>query len=277
MSTTISSDEKPLTAAIREWLSAHPLAEDQELDVHGVPADLFELATTDDRLRQLNHQIKALPLQQQKLLLYISREIDTALIIESMEYSSPELFWLDKALLIKEVDPTARQQDVLRVFSMNESLLDVIYSVSDQMDIEADKAKSRTYRNWLLIAAPVILLLVFLFVYPVLIKPDPVTLYEKFKVTYRPDTATLDTSNYAGGSYYEALLLMNEGNFTESARLFEEMIPGNSPYRTGSRWFLALINLRNGDRQSCREQLVAIRNDDPEFFRQVAEKLWRKL
>ncbi|MFA5816816.1 MAG: hypothetical protein WC865_14480 [Bacteroidales bacterium] len=262
---------------IRKWLDDNTLTENQELDVHGIPVSLFDLTDTDDRLKQLNRQIKGLPIQQQKLLLYLSRDIDPALIIESMEYSSPELFWLDKALLIKEFDPTARQQDVLQVFAVNESLLAEIYSVSDIMDLEAEKSKSHKYRNWSLIAAPVILLLVYLFIYPVLIKPDPVALYEKFKVTYRPDIASIDTTSYVGGSYYEALLLMDEGNFAESAKLFEEMIPGDSPFRVSSRWFLALINLRNGDRASCREQLKAIQNDDPAFYKQVAEKLSRKL
>jgi len=55
------------------------------------------------------------------------------------------------------------------------------------------------------------------------------------------------------------------------------MISGDSPFRVSSRWFLALINLRNGDRASCREQLKAIQADDPSFYKQVAEKLFRKL
>lgn len=262
---------------IRKWLDDNPLTENQELDVHGVPVSLFDLTDADDRLKQLNRQIKGLPLQQQKLLLYLSRDMDPALIIESMEYQSPELFWLDKALLIKEVDPTARQQDVLQVYAVNESLLAEIYAVSDIMDREAEKSKNRKYRNWSLIATPVILLLVYLFVFPVLIKPDPVALYEKFRGTYRPDIASIDTTSYAGGSYYEALLLMDEGNFTESSKLFEEMIPADSSFRVSSRWFLALINLRNGDKESCKEQLKAIQNDDPAFYKKVAEKLFRKI
>jgi hypothetical protein len=266
-----------LAAAIREWLAGHPLTEDQELDVHGVPVSLFDLTDTDDRLKQLNRQIRGLPLQQQKLLLYLSRNIDPALIIESMEYPSPELFWLDKALLIKVVDPTARQQDVKLVFAINESLLDEIYAVSDIMDLETEKTKNRKYRRWLLMASPVVLLLVLMFVYPLLTKPDPVRLYEKFRVAYRPDPAAIDTTAYEGGLYYEAMLQMDEGNYTESARLLEELISGESAYRSRSRWFLALINLRNGDRESCKEQLVAIRNDDPAFYKSVAVKLWQKL
>ena len=266
-----------LTTQIRQWLAEHPLTEDQELDIHGVPTELFELANSDERLRQLNLQIKSLPLQQQKLLLYLSRDIDPAIIIESMEYPSPELFWLDKALLIKEVDPTARQQDVLHVFAANESLLADLYAVSDAMDLEAEKSKSHKNRNRMLLAASVILILSAIFIYPLVIKPNPVALYEKFKTSFRPDMASVDTSSYAGGSYYEAVLLMEEGNFSESAKLFEELIPSDSTFRISSRWFLALINLRNGDKESCLEQLRAIRNDDPAFYKRVAEKLLLKL
>jgi len=266
-----------LTAEIRQWLTEHPVTEDQSLDIHGVPPELFELTNNDERLRQLNLQIKKLPLQQQKLLLYLSRDMDPALIIESMEYLSPELFWLDKAKLIKEIDPAARQQDVLRVFAANESLLAEIYAVSDLMDIEAEKSKSKKTRNRMLLVASVILILTAIFIYPLVIKPDPVAWYEKYKTSFRPDMAAIDTSSYAGGAYFEALLLMEEGNFSESARLFEEMIPSDSTFRTSSRWFLALINLRNGEKESCLEQLRAIRNDDPAFYKRVAEKLFQKL
>ena len=60
---------------IRKWLDDNPLTENQELDVHGVPESLFDLTDTDDRLKQLNRQIKGLPILQQKLLLYLSRDI----------------------------------------------------------------------------------------------------------------------------------------------------------------------------------------------------------
>lgn len=262
---------------IRKWLDDNPLKEDQELDVHGVPEILFDLATTDDRLKQLNRQIKKMPLQQQKLLLYLSRDLDPALIIESMEYSSPDLFWLDKALLIKEVDPTARKHDVLEVFAINESVLGEIFEVSDDIDREAEQTKSRKYRNYLLVSAPVLLLLVFLFIYPLLTSSDPVSLYEKFRLTYLPDISSVDTTTYSGGSYYEALRLLDEGNYTQSAELFEELIPADSTYRVSGRWFLALINLRNGDKESCMDLLRAIRIDDPVFYKQVADKLLRKL
>ncbi|MCX6226440.1 MAG: hypothetical protein NTV01_17105, partial [Bacteroidia bacterium] len=108
-------------------------------------------------------------------------------------------------------------------------------------------------------------------------KPDPVAMYEKFKVSYRPDITAIDTTSYAGASYYEALLLMDEGNFTESTWLFEEMITVDTTFGVSPRWFLALINLRKGDKQSCMDQLEAIKNSDPAFYKQVAEKLYRKL
>lgn len=273
----MTSEAGQLDAAIRKWLADHPFSQDQELDIHGIPTELFDQLNVDIRLKQLNRQIKGLPLQQQKLLLYLSRDIDPALIIESMEYSSPELFWLDKALLIKEVDPTARQQDVIEVFSINDSLLNEIIAVSDVVDREKEKSKGRRYRNGSLIAAPVILLLLYLFVYPLVVKPDPVALFEKFNSGYTPDRALIDTTTYNGGSYYEALLLMDEKQYMESATLFKELITVDSSLRTSSRWFLALINLRNGDRESCREQLSAIRSEDPDFYKQVAEPLYRKL
>ena len=273
----MSSNGEQLVLEIRKWLADYPLTENQEIDIDGVPVSLFNLTDTNDRLKQLNRQIRELPLQQQKLLRYLSQDLDPTLIIESMEYPSPDLFWLDKALLIKEVDPTARQQDVLQVFAINESLLNKIYEVSDIMDLEVEKSKNRKYRNYLLLFAPVFLGMVVLFIFPLLIKPDPIALYEKYRSTYWPDITSIDTTSYSGGSYYEALMLMDEGNFVEAAILFEEMIPGESTYRVSSRWFLALIRLRSGDRQSCKEQLRAIRADDPAFYKRVAEKLYRKL
>lgn len=271
------SNSNPLMAGIRSWLEDHPLSEDQSPDLHDVPSSLFDLTDADDRLKQLNRQIRGLPPQQQKLLLYLSRDVAPALIIESMEYPSPELFWLDKALLVKEVDPTVRQQDVLQVMAMNEFLVNEIISESDRMDLEKEKSTKRRYRNWSLIAVPVILLLIYLFVYPVLFRTDPVELYYQYKGTYRPDLTAIDTTSYAGGTYYEALLLMDEGKFTESATLFEEMILRDSAFRVSSRWFLALINLRKGDEQSSKEQLKALQSDDPVFFNKVAVKLYREI
>jgi hypothetical protein len=260
---------------IRKWLADNPISEEVELDVHAVPESIFDLTDASDRIKLLNRQIKALPLQQQKLLHYLSRNVDQALIIESMEYASPELFWLDRALLIKEVDPTARQNDVLRVFAVNEQLLDEIYAVSDIMDLEAEKSKNRKSLKYSLIAAPFFLALVFMFIYPLLVKPNPVALYDEYKNAYQPILSSIDTTSYVGGSYFEALLLMKEGNFSESATLFREIIPVDSTYRASSRWFLALISLRNGDQQSCKEQLKAIQSEDPAFYKKVAEKLDR--
>ncbi len=266
-----------MEAEIRKWLVNHPLTAENDVGVHDVPVSLFELTDTDDRVKQLNRQIKSLPLQQQKLLLYLSRDIEPSLIIESMEYSSPELFWLDKALLVKEVDPTARQHDVLQVFAANEFLLKEIYEVSDKMDREAEKSKNRKYLRWSLISVPVILLLLYLLVYPVVMKPNPVALFEKYKSGFAPNLASVDTTSYTGGSYYEAVTLLEEGNYSNAAKLFEELITSDSTYRSGSRWFLALINLRNGDKSSCKEQLKALQSDDPAFYNRVADKLFRKL
>lgn len=270
-------DSNPLMTEIRKWLQSHPLTDDSGLDVHEVPLAIFDLTDTDERLKHLNRQIKGLPLQQQKLLLYLSRDIEPALIIESMEYPSPELFWLDKALLVKEVDPTARQQEVLQVFEINQNLVDEIYAVSDIMENEVEKSKSRKYRRWSLIAAPVILALLVLVVYPVLFKPDTSALYDQFKSAYKVDLQSIDTTSYNGGSFYEAILLMDQGDFAASAKLFEELIPADSSYRVTSRWFLALINLHNGDLESCREQLKALRVDDQSFYKRVAEKLSGKI
>jgi hypothetical protein len=273
----MSPGSKLLKDEIKQWLKDHPLDQNAELDVHGVPIPLFDLVADDHRLTQLNRQIKSLTLPQQKLLLYLSRDIEPALIIESMEYASPELFWLDKALLVKEVDPTARQQDVRQVFQITEQLLDEIFQVADELDQETEKKKNRKFRKWLVFSAPVVLLFAVLFLYPVLIKPDPVALYDSFKGAYRPDTDSVDTIGYAGAAYADALYLLEEGNFNEAAKLFAEVIPADSSLRTASRWFLALISIRNGDKPGCNEQLRIIRNDDPDFYRNVAEKLYRKV
>ncbi len=266
-----------MEAEIRKWLSTHPLTAENELDVHGVPESLFELTGIDDRLKQLNRQIKGLPIQQQKLLLYLSRDIEPALIIESMEYASPDLFWLDKALLVKEVDPSARQHDVLKVFAANEALLEEIYQVSDRMDREAEKSKNRRYLIWSLASAPVVLSVLILLVYPLLVKPDPVALYEEFKSAYVQNISSIDTTSYTGGSYVEAIAQLKDGNYSVAAKLFEELVGSDSTFRSASRWYLVLINLRDGDRKTCKEQLKILEADDPAFYRKVAEKLAGKL
>jgi len=262
---------------IRKWLETHPLKDDQELDVYGVPDFLFDLTDNDDRLKLLNRQIKSLPLQQQKLLLYLARDIEPRLIIESMEYASPELFWLDKALLIKIVDSSARKNDVLLVFAANEFLLNEIHEVADSMEQEVAKTKKRKLQILTLIAVPIVLLFVGLFVLPEMNKPNPVALFEQFKSAYQPPWTSIDTTSFAGGNYYEAFMLLKEDHFTESARLFEETVVADAAFRTGSRWFLALINLQKGDLRSCRDQLRAIKSEDPAFYRSIAKGLDTRL
>jgi hypothetical protein len=273
----MNSEASALMEKVRLWLSDHPLEANQDVDVHWVPAELFQMTDADDRLKALNHQIKGLPLKLQKLLLYLAKDTDPSLIIESLEYASPELFWLDKAVLVKEVDPKARQQDVLQVFEINARLLDRILETADEMDREAEKVRSRKIRRWSILAGPLLVLLLYLFVYPLVFRPSPTALFEKFRSAYRPDWSRIDTTAYEGSNYYDAVTLLDDGDFAEAAALFEELVPADSLYRIPARWFLALINLHSGDRQATLEQLKAIRFEDPDFYKKVAEELDRKL
>lgn len=262
---------------IREWLQAHPLPAGEELSIYEVPETLFEAACSDNRLTELNRRIHSLSLNQQQLLHYLSRDIDTALIIESMNYASPELFWLDRATLVRELDTTARKQDVLQVFRINDQLVEAIYEVADQIDIEDNKVRDRKYRIGFLLAAPLVLLIAIVFLYPVLRSPDPAALYEKYSGAYRPDPAAVDTTASGGLAWQEALIRLGEEDFSGAADWLEEGITGEGPYRTGSRWFLALISLQQGNREGCRNQLDAIRREDPAFFTRYAAKLWKEV
>jgi hypothetical protein len=259
----MNADDTLLIRAIRHWLSGHPLTDGSELDVHGVPEDVFDLAVEDDWLRQLNRQIRRLPAAQQRLLRYLSRDIDPALIIESMEYSSPELFWLDKALLVKEIDPSARQQDVLQVFDANESLVAEIIRVSDLMDEEGEKSHNRRFRKWSLIAAPVLLIILFTVIYPLLFKPDPVALYDRFINRYTPVSGNMDSLSLEGVTFYEGIDLLEEGSFSEAAGLFTQVIQSGGAHQPEARWFLALSQLRTNNRDACIAELKALRSESP--------------
>ena len=274
---SMNQADSTLESEIRNWLVLNLVQENTGLEVYDVPESLFNRLIDEERLQQLNSQIRGLPLQQQKLLRYLSRDLDPAIIIESMEYASPELFWLDKALLVKEIDPSARQHDVLQVFAANEHLVDEIIRISDLMDREKEKAKSKKYRKWIVIAAPVVVLLSVLVLYPLLFKPDPVALFDRYSGSFLPDTAAVDTTSLSGAAYLEALILMEDGDYAESGRIFQELIPADTLYRIPSRWFLALIELRSGDFMSCKEQLTAIRSEEPDFFRKYAAGLFGKL
>ncbi len=262
-------DDAVLNNAVRQWLREHPLQDGTSPDVHVVPESLFELAESDERLQQLNQLIKSLPAPQQRLLRYLSMDIEPALIIESMEYSSPELFWLDKALLVKEVDPTARQQDVIRVFEVNESLVALIIRISDLMEEEDVKARNRRFRKGTLIAAPLVLALLYFVVYPMLFRPDPIALFDKYIGRYTTDTTDMDSLSFAGATYLEASALLEAGRYAESAGLFQQVIQADTLLQTDARWYLALCELRTGNTKGCAEQLRLLRSGDPVFFRRV--------
>jgi hypothetical protein len=112
-----------------------------------------------------------------------------------------------------------------------------------------------------------------LFIYPLLVKPDPAVLFDRFSNTCIPELQDVDTTLYWPGQYYEACRLFREASFTEAEFILRNIAGQGDVYSTGISWLLALIYLNRGMGSSCREQLEVIRETDPVFYRTCCRKL----
>jgi len=210
------------------------------------------------------------------------------LIRETLVFSSPEEFWIRRKTIITwlfrsaGLDPlpdltTELVGRVLKVFKVRQSLIETMAFVSDSMDKDREKKKN-TRKKWISLSlAPLILAACILIVYPILVKPDPAVLFERYRSSLPADTLNIDTTNYNASRYYQAMVLFGTDDLATAKSLLDELILEGTEYQTTARWFESLILLREGKLAPCREQLKLIREEDPAFFKVHGANLLKDL
>jgi hypothetical protein len=282
------ADGRLHTSEIGKWLKENPLPEQEGLDAYGVPEELFLLHESTQLEKQADRFIRSLSTPDQKLLFYVSQNMSPELIREVLPFDSPEQYWIKKDYLLQSLqgyfgrtvssEPgTDLINAVIRVFRMREELAEMILTESDLMEKEEEKAKNKRRGRIYLISSPFVLLLALIFILPLLKKPDLLSLFDQYRTTYQTDTTAIDTTQYSGNRFYQAMEFFLTGELPQARVLLEELVSEGTEYQVTSRWYLALIHLKEGNSAACREQLMVLREEDPVFFRAYGRKLVRRL
>ncbi|HBB92912.1 MAG: hypothetical protein A2X22_07725 [Bacteroidetes bacterium GWF2_49_14] len=284
----MTADGRPQKSDIGRWLKENPLPEQEGLDAFGVPEELFLLHELTGLEKQADRFIRTLVAEDQKLLFYISRDLAPDLIREVLPFDSPEQYWIRKEQLMQGLqksfgrDITAEPGNdlitaVTHVFMIREKLAEMILVEADVQEKETEKIRNKRRARVCLLSAPVILLLAFVFIYPALKKPDILSLFAQYKTTFQADTTAIDTTQYAGNRFYQAMDFFLSDELPQARTLFEELISEGTEFQVTSRWYLALIFLHEGNKDACREQLKLLKEEDPAFFNEYGKKLHRKI
>jgi len=241
-----------------------------------------------EQILKTDRFIRSLPLEDQKLLVYHCRGLSQEIIRETIGYESPELYWIRLSGVVnglqKEMGrepepdiPPELKAVVRQVESIRDGLVKEILEVSDNIDREARKKRNRTKALFSISGGLLLLLAAFWFIWPKWVRPDAAGLFDQYQSSLRIDTATIDTTRYDGNRFYEALDCFLSGELVPARALFMELVAEGTGYGVESRWFAALIDLRQENLESCREQLRLLKESDPVFFEAYGRKLLKKL
>ena len=274
--------------AIRRFLTDNSLAASQLAGMEEVPDTLFDLIEPDPSLAETNRKISTLNSRKRKLLRYYCEGHDPKLILESLDFETPDQLWIDLAEAAGSVagrasrggsDPLGLEwkQQVLRVFEAYDRLADRLAEVLEQLEEQTDKLRKKSRRIWSLILFPAILVPAILIFYPMVTRPGLGGLYEYYRSVYQPDLALIDTLELAGRDFVDAVTLFWEEDMEAATALFVSVSESLSPHATSACWFLTLIGLYNQDGQGSREYLEMIRVMDPDFFNLYGRKLMKSL
>jgi hypothetical protein len=253
---------------IIEWLKAHPLDDQSALDELTIPSGLLELIPVAPEDRALAGFIDNLSDEDRKLLNFLLRELPAEAIIESMDFESPEEFWIRKRRLEEEL-ANRPMSGVARIFLERRQWADRILEMADALDREADKSRNRKRLRISLLLSPVFLAACYFLFWPLLVKPDPATLFEKYREKVQVDTTQIDTTNYNGSRWYDAMVVFYSDDPLASQSLLLDLVDEGTEYLTQARWFLGLTYLRQGNLKDYRSQLSILKEEDPEFYHSI--------
>jgi|GEM_PF-1195192 len=255
---------------IIEWLKAHHLDEQSGLDELTIPPGLLLLIPTDPEDRETAEIIDGLTETDRKILNYLSKGLPDEVIVESLESESPEGYWIRKEQILKLVDPKG---PAARIFAGRRKWAERILELADELDREAEKIRNRKRMRISVILSPFFLVACYFIFWPLLVRPDTAALFDKYRESVSVDTTIIDTTNYNGSRWYDAMVEFYSDDPATSQPLLQELIDEGTEYLPKARWFLSLTYLRQGDIRECRSQLSVIKEEDPEFYQTIPRRL----
>jgi hypothetical protein len=266
-------------ARIIGWLKAHPLDENATLDEFSIPEEIWRQVPLEPYEAELSGLIDGLSPDDQKLLCYLARSLPADAIIESMEFASPEEFWVRKSAVEEKLEgwQAGWPGTVAGIFEKRRVWAEKILELADVVDRENEKTRNRKRLKVSLFLSPFFLAACFLIFWPMLVKPDPAVLFERFRNAVPVDTALIDTTNYNGARWYQAMSDFYSDDPITSQILLQELIDEGTEYLTPARWFLSLTFLRRGNFRECRTQLELLKDEDPSFDKKTIRLLYKQL
>ncbi len=232
---------------------------DDYLEIYDVPEIVFHLSENDKKLQDLNHRVKSLPPEFQKLLHFIIKDYEAGNICETMAYSDQTEYWRKREECLKEfVGSDGKLTEELKsnlniVFEKYSKIRDNFLFNTDLISKQIKKKRNR--KKWIItgLIAVIVPLVFFLLIFPRLIQKDFKELF-----FYAADK-----------SGYEMTI--------DSTDLLDEMILEEELYTPESYWLLAMKSLQIGDSEGCRDQLKSLRASDRELFVKRGRYIFRRL
>lgn len=109
---------------------------------------------------------------------------------------------------------------------------------------------------------------------------EVVTLYSNGqfqKALAKADSLLYSQPENTGLLFFNGLTAMELGQTDQSIRMFTQVIPRGGSYEMYSRWYLALIYLRQENFAACRDQLSTLKKINGRPYEKQIDKLYRKL
>ena len=261
---------------IEQWLSEHPLDPDKSLDSWELPEEIIRSEVSEDRLLQADRFLRTLSREDQELLVYSCKGLDPALILESLPGLSAGEYWDRRNHLCDLLGPVT-PDSIVEIHQIREQLAVRVIETGEAMERAKEAERNRRRTRWFLGLSPVFLAAVLFGILPVLLKPSPSELFNRYRSLLPADTLQPDTVSYDGLRWYEAQVSYYSGNPSDAVPLLEELLTEGTDRINAARWMLAMSYLQAGDRSRCREQLKLIRESDPDFFSRYGRDVIRKL
>lgn len=211
---------------------------------------------------------------------------------------------------MKEIEEDKLIQDLILISRKKQKIRETLAFTRKAHEVYLAHQRRVRIRLWTIsISSVAAVFLLALVVLPSFLALDGTSQYNVLYTKYEPDIATRAfgpkdkitevISLYTEGQNKQALILadsllnsqpdnskllffkglteMELNHPDQAARLFTQIIPQGGPIEAWSRWYLALIYLRQDNFTACRNQLAALKKIDDHPYKKEIDKLYHKL
>jgi len=211
---------------------------------------------------------------------------------------------------MKEIEEDELIQNLILISQKKRKIRETLAFTRKAHEVYLARRSRARIRLWTIsLASAAAVFLLALVVLPSFFALDGTSEYNILYRKFEPEIATRDSgpkdqmseviSLYTEGQYKQALVLADSLLYSQpdnnkllffkgltemelnqpdqATRLFIQVIPQGGPFEAYSRWYLALIYLRQENFSACKEQLAALKNIDDHPYKKQVAMLYRQL